>query len=280
MKIDGHTHTQFCPHGSGDNVELMIEKAIELGFDEYHITEHSPVPTSFTSRLKPLEAIDSLAMSEGEVDYYLKEMIDIKEKYKDRIRVKVGFELDYLPKHISWTKQFLNEYGKYCDTGILSVHFMEGKDGWRCIDYQAEDTLNGLVNYFGGAEDFQIAYYEIVKQSIVEDLGQYKPKRIGHMTLCNKFKQFLKCEETEKIKMNQLDILHLVKQNEYELDYNTAGLFKPHCQESYPPIHLIDTARFLQIPLVYGSDSHGVNDIGRGYETIKLAWFHEQTIEN
>ena len=270
MRIDGHTHTQFCPHGSGDHVESMIQRAIALGFDEYHITEHSPIPSSFKSRLQPLEVIDTLAMNEGEVDDYIKEMIDLKRKYKDRITVKVGFELDYLPMDTEWTKHFLNEYGKYCDTGILSVHFLEGLDGWRCIDYQAEDTLDGLVNYYGSPEDFQLAYYEIVKQSIIVDLGQYKPKRIGHMTLCNKFKQYLKCEETNKIKQNQIDILQQIKQAQYELDVNTAGLFKPFCRETYPPIDLIKYAKQIRIPLIYGSDSHSVKDIGRGYETVKL----------
>lgn len=30
--VDGHIHTELCPHGSGDKVALIIEKAIELGF--------------------------------------------------------------------------------------------------------------------------------------------------------------------------------------------------------------------------------------------------------
>lgn len=28
--VDGHFHTELCPHGSGDRTALMIEKAIEL----------------------------------------------------------------------------------------------------------------------------------------------------------------------------------------------------------------------------------------------------------
>jgi Histidinol phosphatase and related hydrolases of the PHP family len=31
MLTDGHTHTQFCPHGSGQDAELMIQRAIKLG---------------------------------------------------------------------------------------------------------------------------------------------------------------------------------------------------------------------------------------------------------
>ncbi|WP_179194740.1 histidinol-phosphatase HisJ [Bacillus sp. EAC] len=266
MKIDGHTHTQYCPHGSGDHVEQMIEKAIEFGFDEYHITEHSPIPLTFSSQIKPIDALDSIAMSEDEVDLYLKEMYQIRSKYKDRIQIKIGFELDYLPKHTEWTKHFLGEYGQYCDTGILSVHYVEGNDGWHCVDYKAEATLEGIVNDFGHTEKFQLAYYNLVLQSIFDDLGPYKPKRIGHMTLCNKFKQLVHCEETEKIFTIQKDILNSIKQHKYELDYNMAGLFKPLCEEPYPPTHLINYAKSLKIPLIYGSDSHGVEDISRGYD--------------
>ncbi|MEH7399994.1 MULTISPECIES: histidinol-phosphatase HisJ [Bacillaceae] len=266
MKIDGHTHTQYCPHGSGDDVQLMIEKAIELGFDEYHITEHTPVPSTFQNCLKPDEAVASLAMSENEVDEYINEMYKVRDKYKDRINIKIGFEYDYLPSESVWFKDFLKEYGKYCDTGLLSVHYLEGKNGWHCIDYKAEDTLSGLVNYYGSAEAFQLAYYDLVKQSIIDDLGPFKPKRIGHMTLCNKFKQFLKCDDTEKILNKQVELLKLVKEKNYILDYNTAGLFKEYCGETYPPNHVVEIANSLNIELMYGSDSHSIKDVGRGYE--------------
>jgi histidinol-phosphatase (PHP family) len=269
LKIDGHTHTQYCPHGSGENVELLIEKAIEFGFDEYHITEHTPVPESFKKRLKPIEAIETLAMSEFDVDHYLNEMLKVKEKYKDRIRINVGFEYDFLPKHSEWTTHFLNEYGKYCDTGLLSVHYLEGTDGLHCIDYKAEDTLEGLVNFYGSAENFQLAYYELVIQSILENLGPFKPNRIGHMTLCNKFKKFIQCEDTEKIMNKQIELLKTVKKFDYCLDYNTAGLFKSYCGETYLPDQLLQYVYSLKIDLIYGSDAHSVKDIGRGYDVFK-----------
>ncbi|MFC2699470.1 MAG: histidinol-phosphatase, partial [Limosilactobacillus fermentum] len=37
MKVDGHTHTELCPHGSGDHLEAMVERAIELGFTDYWV---------------------------------------------------------------------------------------------------------------------------------------------------------------------------------------------------------------------------------------------------
>ena len=47
IRWDGHTHTEMCPHGSGDSTAAMVEKAIRLGFTDYSITEHAPLPTGF-----------------------------------------------------------------------------------------------------------------------------------------------------------------------------------------------------------------------------------------
>ncbi len=32
--VDGHVHTELCPHGSGDRTAMMIEKAIELRIEK------------------------------------------------------------------------------------------------------------------------------------------------------------------------------------------------------------------------------------------------------
>ena len=39
MKWDGHTHTKFCYHGSNAAEELYIDRAIELGFERYTISD-------------------------------------------------------------------------------------------------------------------------------------------------------------------------------------------------------------------------------------------------
>jgi len=49
VKWDGHTHTEFCPHGSQDRTVDRIEKAIKLGFTCYSITEHAPLPVECLS---------------------------------------------------------------------------------------------------------------------------------------------------------------------------------------------------------------------------------------
>lgn len=264
LKVDGHTHTQFCPHGSGDHVENMIERAVQLGFEAYHITEHTPIPDRFMALLEPkAELLGNLAMPESEVDRYIKEMLAIKQKYKHKIDIKVGFEVDYLPTEVTWTKQFLQEYGKYCDTGILSVHYMEGLNDWRCIDYKPDDVTQHLIPKYGSLESYHKAYYDLVQESVLVDLGDYKPKKIGHLTLVNKFQKAVGSVDSRLIDHQIEQLLHLIKEKNYCLDYNHAGLFKPLCKETYPPTNLANLATKLGIQLVYASDAHSVEDVGR-----------------
>jgi len=264
FKIDGHTHTQYCPHGSGDHVEKMIERALELGIEEYHITEHTPIPERFMKLLEPNAKLRNyLAMPESEVDRYLKEMLALKQKYKNKIKIKVGFEVDYIPTEIIWTKDFLNEYGKHCDTGIISIHYIEGLSDWRCVDYTDDEVTNHLIPKYGSLEAYQRAYYDLVYESILADLGVYKPTRIGHLTLVDKFQKKIGMPKKAAIEESITKLLGLAKRKNYSLDYNHAGLYKPLCGEIYPPQWIVEIAKLLEIPLIYGSDAHGIEDVGR-----------------
>lgn len=269
MKRDGHTHTEFCPHGTHDDVEEMILKAIELDFDEYSIVEHAPLSSDFMKNTAgDKEAVATASMAMSDLPYYLKKMNQMKKKYASDLLIHIGFEVDYLIGYEDFTRDFLNEYGPETDDGVLSLHFLEGQGGFRSIDFSAEDYNEGIVQFYGGFEQAQLAYLEGVKRSVEADLGSFKPWRIGHISLCQKFQQFFGAngnDFSEEVIAEFQAVLTLVKKRDYELDFNTAGLFKPLCGETYPPKEIVTLAKELQIPFVYGSDSHGVQDVGRGY---------------
>lgn len=271
MKRDGHTHTEFCPHGTHDDVEEMILKAIELDFDEYSIVEHAPLSSDFMKNTAgDKEAVTTASMAMSDLPYYLKKMNQMKNKYASDLLIHIGFEVDYLIGYEDFTRDFLNEYGPEMDDGVLSLHFLEGQGGFRSIDFSAEDYNEGIVQFYGGFEQAQLAYLEGVKRSVEADLGSFKPRRIGHISLCQKFQQFFGAnghDFSEEVIAGFQEVLALVKKRDYELDFNTAGLFKPLCGETYPPKEIVTLAKELQIPFVYGSDSHGVQDVGRGYST-------------
>jgi histidinol-phosphatase (PHP family) len=264
MKIDGHTHTHFCPHGSGEETAKFIEKAIELGFDRYVLTEHAPLPRSFCEALPyEKELVQYFTMKETELDDYIKEMHQLKQKYKDQIEIRVGFELDYLPEYIDWTRTLLRDYQGYIEETVLSVHFLKGVDGWRCIDHNPEELEENVVLYHGDFQSVQKAYYETIKEAIF----QFQPSRIGHLSLCQKFQHYIqgRTSVTEEVEKEIQEILLLLRQKGIALDFNTAGLDKKYCLEPYPSKWIVKKAQKLEIPFVFGSDAHAVKEVGRHY---------------
>jgi histidinol-phosphatase (PHP family) len=271
MKRDGHTHTEFCPHGSVEDTEQLIQQAIALGFKEYSITEHAPLPPEIhTKAAGDSEIWTTASMALNDVDNYFKRMNILRKKYASEIVIHIGFELDYFADFEAWTTDFLAEYGPQTDDGVLSVHFLEGRDGLRGIDYSFEEYKTGVTDYLGSFEQAQTLYYQTVLRSLEADLGPWKPTRLGHISLCQKFERFFD-EPTVYSEKNQAlvaELLSRVKEKQYSLDLNTAGFYKQGYQQSYPQLWITQKAAALQIPFIYGSDTHALSDVGRGYDKI------------
>lgn len=256
---DYHVHTPFCPHGTDDEWEDYIVNAIELGLKEISFTEHAPLPASFTD---PVPEQDS-SMDWHDLEKYFKKGEQLKVKYQNQIKVNIGFEVDYIEGYEQETKQFLNKYGDRIDDAILSVHMLKLENGeYICLDYSDKEFGN-LIEQLGSVEAAYQSYYRTVKLAIEADLGTYKPTRIGHLSLVEKFQKKYPSgyEDSDMIE----DILQSIKSKNYSLDLNTAGLYKPLCQSLYPNQQIIDRARALNIPLLPGSDSHQATTIARGF---------------
>lgn len=260
---DGHIHTRFCPHGTKDSIEAYVNQALLLGFSEITFTEHAPLPEGFTD---PTPMQDS-AMRYGDLDEYFAEIDFAKRKYSEEIKIHTGFEVDFIEGYEEGTRTFLDQYGHHIDDSILSVHFLKNPEGkYDCLDY-SPDTFGLMAEKFGSTEQLHIHYYRTVLKSIQSDLGSFKPKRIGHITLVNKFR--LKYPVKERFSDEINEILSAMSKGGYELDYNGAGTAKPLCREPYPPDWVIQQAKTFNIPLVYGSDAHQVKELGQGLDQIK-----------
>lgn len=261
---DGHVHTSFCPHGTKDTIDEYVEKALQLGYTEITFAEHAPLPQGF---IDPTPLKDS-AMKFEDLEQYFTMIEKAKLRYKGIIKINAGFELDFIEGYEEQTTAFLNEYGRHLDDAILSVHFLKNEAGqYDCLDY-SPDHFAVMIENYGSLENVHRHYYQTVLKSIQSNLGKYKPKRIGHITLANKFqlKYPLKHTFTEQI----IEILEYVSEHGYDLDYNGAGTAKPLCREPYPPDWVINEAVKRRIPLVYGSDAHQAKELGQGLSSMLL----------
>jgi histidinol-phosphatase (PHP family) len=257
-KKDGHIHTPYCPHGTKDKLEAYIEQAIKEEFTCITFTEHAPLPLPFTD---PTPMKDS-AMKLEDMEDYIMDIGALKDKYRNKITINIGLEVDYIKEYEAETKEFLNKYGKYIDDSILSVHFLKFNGSYYCLDYD-EKTFGMMIDLAGSLQNLYQAYYQAVLHSIQSNLGKFKPKRIGHITLINKFQKMY--PSSFSIEESIKEILQAVKGKNLEIDYNVAGLRKEFCGETYPSEWIAKMAIQQNIPLIYGSDAHSSRDVGKHY---------------
>ncbi|ETI89652.1 MAG: Histidinol-phosphatase, partial [Clostridium butyricum DORA_1] len=120
---------------------------------------------------------------------YFEAVIKVKEKYKDKIKINLGMEVDFIDGLEENTINLLNEYGPSMEDGILSVHFIKLGDEYTAIDWK--EGFEKAVTYYGTVEKVYDKYYETLLKAVKYDLGEYKPKRIGHPNLIRIFNRLL-----------------------------------------------------------------------------------------
>lgn len=258
-KRDGHVHSTYCPHGSDDTLDMYIDTALKNGITEITFTEHMPLPIEDPSPRK------NSALPMERLEDYLKGISKLKNQVKDKIKVNVGLEVDYIEGYEEETKKILNKYGKYLDDAILSVHIVKFEDKYYQIG-NGSDMIGNLVDKIGGMDKLYDLYYETMLKSIKCDLGPFKPKRIGHPTLVRKYKKDF---PNEKYNINLLEkVLKEIKKGKYEIDLNTSGLRREKCREIHPQGVFLDLCLKNNIPMVLGSDSHSSKYVGAEFEKV------------
>jgi len=238
MRVDLHNHTTLCNHASGTSEEYLL-RALELGIDVYGFSDHAPMNYDPKYRMdisdKPL---------------YEKEILDLKEKYKNDIDVLLGYEVDYLDGYI--LDDIVNAKVDYL---IGSVHFLKNKNDMWGFDnpefigvYKSKDIDSIWGEYFDAIEAMaKTGLFDIV----------------GHLDLIKVFR-FLPKKDIRQLAKNAL---LAIKDANMVLELNPAGLRKP-IKETYPSRPLLELAYELGINITFGSDAHGVDQVGFKYEEV------------
>jgi histidinol-phosphatase (PHP family) len=191
-------------------------------------------------------------MSLAQSKVYEKEVLKLKEKYKDKINILLAYEVDYMSDKKFIEDDILNANVDYL---IGSVHFI---DRW------------GFDNpeFIGGFKEKDID--EIWKEYFITVSNMVKTGYfdiVGHLDLIKVFKYL----PIKNIKELALNTMKDIKKSGMVLEINSAGLRKP-IKEQYPSYELLELAFNLDIPITFGSDAHKIEQIGLGYdEVIKIA---------
>lgn len=135
MKYNYHTHTFRCQHAEGEDEEYVL-KAIEAGYEEIGFSDHCPWPFE--------DYVSDIRMKTDEIDSYVNSVRHLQKKYKDKIRIRLGFECEYFERHIAWLLDVLKKY-KF-DYIILGHHF---------TPYEIGGIYNGKIKTKDGIEDYK-----------------------------------------------------------------------------------------------------------------------------
>ena len=259
IKRDGHIHSPYCPHGTKDSFEMYVEKALVEGLEEITFTEHMPFPDYF---MEDRKFLDECALSKEVVEEYFDAVEKLKPRYKDKLKINTGLEVDFVEGYEEEIKNMLNIYGPKIEDSILSVHFIKIDGKYTAIDWKPgfEEALKELRS----VEAIYDKYYETLLKAIQADLGEFKPKRIGHPTLIRIFNNLYPLEYRNKELLEE--IVKEIKERDYEVDVNTAGLRKPYCGEIYVSDIFKELVDKYEVKKDYGSDSHTASDVGRDFD--------------
>lgn len=222
MNYNYHTHTKRCGHASGE-VENYIKRAIEGGIEYMGFSDH--IPFIFPDGYESYYRVPFL-----EVEEYFSEISALREKYKNKIDIKIGFEMEYYPKYFDdMVQNALNWGAEYL---ILGQHFIcnEHPDGvWTAKGTDNKEILSEYVNcVVCGIKSGVITY-------------------IAHPDIL-KFSGDVDCYMEEMSK-----ICYASKEYSVPLELNFLGI---RDNRFYPVNKFWELAGRIQCPVTFGFDAH------------------------
>ena len=232
-----HTHTYRCRHAFGTEEEY-IEKAIAEGVEILGFSDHAPMPykNGYVSNYK---------MTPQEIGEYFESLISLREKYKDKIEIKIGFETEYYP---SLWESSLALWRKFpIDFLILGQHFVPEERGDGCVH-----TLMATEN-----KDVVICYVD----QIIAGMRSGVISCVAHPDIINYVG-----EDTEFfVKEMQRLILEAIRLG-IPLEYNLLGMSDGR---TYPKDFFWREAARLGAAAVIGCDSHSPERVAKADEVKK-----------
>ncbi|MCM1100849.1 MAG: histidinol-phosphatase HisJ family protein [Clostridium sp.] len=239
---DCHLHS----HHSGDSdapMEEMVLKGIESGLKAMCFTEHN----DFDYPPAPGEPADLFELN---ADSYLYELLGLKEKYADRIKLLFGLELGLQPQVFRENAVFARSH-EY-DFIIGSSHICHGKDPY----YPA---------FFEGRSDEE-AYREYF-ESELENIRKFSNFDVyGHLDYVVRYGAARDSGYSYDKYKDILDtILETLLEKEKGIELNTGAL-RNGMKDFNPCKDVLKRYRELGGEIItVGSDAHRAQDIGSGF---------------
>lgn len=255
IKYDYHIHTNFSSDSEAP-MEDVIKKAITAGLKEIAITDH-------WDYIYP----DKFFPHQINYDEYIIIFNNLKEKYKDQLKILFGVEIGVGPHLGSAVSNFVKKYE--FDFVIGSIH-----------DIRGEDLYFG--NYFDGLskEEAYTGYFQYILDSIknIKDFCVF-----GHLDFISRYGNYtdpyVHYDELSDI-IDQV-LIELITRGK-GIEINTSG-YRYGINSVYPQMSVLKRYKELGGQIItIGSDAHKPVDIAKdfdkAYEFLKQSGFNHINI--
>lgn len=241
-----HVHSEFC-HGVG-NPEEYIKAGIINNVESIGFSSHAPLPFYKEWTIK-----------DEKLNEYCNCIKSLKNKYRNRINIFLGLEVDYIPG--------LNRFESFRTLGvdylIGSNHFI-GKDKSGKHRRIESSKTRGIIQ--NNVEHYIENYYQSISEMVVLE----KPDIVGHFDLIKKVNLFDSYfDQSEGWYQNLVDkTLEIIAKSNTIIEVNTSNLIKGSNSWLFPSIEILKKCYIQKIPITISSDAHKPEDIITGFKEV------------
>ncbi len=252
IKTNYHSHSAFCD-GEG-RLEEYVQFALSHHLQALGFSGHAPLPFP-----------NAWTMDEEDLPLYLGETRRLKDKYKDRIELYTGLEIDYLDEVRNPAQA---NYGALeLDYTIGSVHMLPDPDNgeYYGLDGPIEE-LEHLINkvYSGSVEKLVTDYYRQIESMV--KIGGFD--FVGHLDLVKKHnrKLGLFSEDDSWYRKAVIAALDAVADSGLMVEVNTGAIARGYTDEPYPSPWILRLCAERTIPITLNSDAHKPSWVEFGFD--------------
>jgi histidinol-phosphatase (PHP family) len=245
MLADYHVHTPYCGHARGKVIEYC-DAAVSLGLDEIGFADH--LGRYYLTNMQRRRYWD-WGMNEHNVARYVAELLELREMYRDRIRIKIGLEIDYVEGAEELLEPILSQYP--FDFFLCSVHCIP-QLGWKHLADYSKSPDNEIIYK---------EYFRLARAALRSGMFHV----LAHPDFIWRYIAWPR-QETGMPFDEIAETVRIAGESGRSIEINANGYLwsqSNHINAGDPFEALIDQCCRQQVPISLGSDAHEPSMVGK-----------------
>ena len=239
QKFNYHSHTALCKHAIGTYQEY-VDNAITAGLDTIGFSDH--VPYKNVSKSDRMEYYQKKTYEEA--------VLNLKDQYKNKIKVLLGYECEFFPDYLPYYQQLAKE----TDYLILGQHYA---------------AIDGTDYYINCDNEEVMEYADLISKGLDTGLFKY----LAHID----YFMISRSTFNESCKQAVIKIAKACIRNDVVIEINLKGktlgkkMIDGKMQYRYPLRAVFEIIAEYGCKCVYGQDTHNPSFYLRFYDDIAQA---------